>query len=157
MAVKEFHPGLSSTSDVQKEAQLLSQLSHPGIQYLFGICTEEEPQLLISSFYGISGKSRSFHDALNNSSLKITLPIWKKVLNDLAKTLIYLHNRGYVHTKCVHFIATFQPTHCIENFLIRQKCFQNIGTTIELSTVSRNGNKTKCTSPAICQSGSYGE
>lgn len=97
VAVKEFHPGLSSCSDVQKEAQLMSELSHPGIPFLFGVCSKEEPHLLISSFYEISGKSYTLHNALLKNSLKLTLPTWAKLLNDLAKSVHYLNNKGYVH------------------------------------------------------------
>lgn len=40
VAVKELHPNLSSIKDVRKEAKAISRLSHPGIPYLFGICSD---------------------------------------------------------------------------------------------------------------------
>ena len=73
MAVKELHPNLSSIKDVRKEAKAISRLSHPGIPYLFGICSD-------ISFSGISGKSYTVQTALQSKCSTLTEPIWLELL-----------------------------------------------------------------------------
>ena len=64
VAVKQFNKHLSSEFDVVKEASLIKQLDHPCFPFVYGICIESKPYLLVLQFCNVEGKAYTLHRAL---------------------------------------------------------------------------------------------
>ena len=70
VAVKQFLPR-TVVQDVVNEAEILLQLSHPNLPYLFGVCVTKKPYLIVTQFEGIqgdvigSGKAWTVHQETN--------------------------------------------------------------------------------------------
>ena len=66
VAVKQFNKHLSSQFDVIKEASLIKQLDHPCFPFVYGICIESQPYLLVLQFCNVEGRAYTFHRALKS-------------------------------------------------------------------------------------------
>ena len=69
VAVKQFNTHLSSESSVIKEASLMKQLDHPCFPYVYGICVQSKPYLLVLQFCNVEGKAYTLHRTLHSRTL----------------------------------------------------------------------------------------
>lgn len=100
VAVKEFLPR-SLSDDVMREARVLSQLCHPYLPYLFGVCTRERPHRIVMQFEGIL--DRGVPKALTlcqelRTGASIAGLDWVIVCVQLMEAVCYLHcDVGIIH------------------------------------------------------------
>ena len=66
VAVKQF---MSSESSIIKEASLMKQLDHPCFPYMYGICVQSKPYLLVLQFCNVEGKAYTHHRTLHSRTL----------------------------------------------------------------------------------------
>ena len=59
--VKQFNKHLSTEFDVIKEASLVKQLVHPCFPFVYGICTESKPYLLVMQFCNVEWKAYTLY------------------------------------------------------------------------------------------------
>lgn len=61
VAVKQFNKHLSTEFDVIKEASLVKQLVHPCFPFVYGICTESKPYLLVMQFCSVEWRAYTLY------------------------------------------------------------------------------------------------
>ena len=101
-AVKEIKKRKDSPEETERcrrevlhEAQILQSVGdHPNLPFLFGVCTKMEPFCLLQ-FHGIGGNSTTLHEALKKRLLKKNSTA--HVFYEIAETLEYVHNKGFLH------------------------------------------------------------
>lgn len=59
--VKQFNKHLSTEFDVIKEASLVKQLVHPCFPFVYGICTESKPYLLVMQLCSVEWKAYTLY------------------------------------------------------------------------------------------------
>lgn len=69
VAVKQFNTHLSSESSVIKEASLMKQSDHPCFPYIYGICVQSKPYLLVLQFCNVEGKAYTLYRTLHSRTL----------------------------------------------------------------------------------------
>ena len=93
---------------ISKEANILSQLSHPAVCFLLGI---QKPYYLITNLYEVRGYTVTAYDLLfpndisNPIKKKMTLSlcceidvnIWFKIILHIAEGIDHFHQKGIVH------------------------------------------------------------
>ena len=97
VAVKQFNTHLSSESSVIKEASLMKQLDHPCFPYVYGICVQSKPYLLVLQFCNVEGKAYTLHRTLHSRTLVLKNQEWFDVILQLLEALKVLHNSGLIH------------------------------------------------------------
>lgn len=83
---------------VSKEANILSQLSHPGICFLIGVQAQQTPYCLVVNLYEVRGYSITVHDLLfpdsiTRSRIAMTFPVLHTFLKILEhfRIILYIH------------------------------------------------------------------
>lgn len=74
---------------VEREAQILAQLCHPYLPYLFGVVTSELPYRIIMQYHSVSNKALSvtLSDVLVDSNWTVR----SHSIHDLCEAVHYLH------------------------------------------------------------------
>lgn len=67
-----------------------------GLPFIFGVCTKQQPFLLVMEYYGINGTSVTIARALKGKML-IGQPEWTDVVLQCSKAIAYLHSKGKIH------------------------------------------------------------
>ena len=97
VAVKHFNKHLSTESDVIREASLMKHLDHPCFPFVYGICTESKPYLLIMQFCTLEGKAYTIQRALQSCTLLLKNQEWFDVIYQLLEALKLLHSSCLIH------------------------------------------------------------
>ena len=94
VAVKQLLPQ-SLKEDVQHEAEILSQLCHPYLPYLFGVITKRQPYSIIMQFHGLKDISYPYsltlHCELHHKKLGLNSIEWLLLCGQLLEAVVYLH------------------------------------------------------------------
>lgn len=96
VAVKQFNKHLSTEFDVIKEASLMKQLDHPCFPFIYGICTESKPYLVVMQFCSVEGKAYTLHRALQSRTL-LKNQKWFDVILQLLEAFKLLHSSCLIH------------------------------------------------------------
>jgi len=93
VAVKKLLPN-TVVADVNKEAQILAQLSHPNLPYLFGVVTSKPPYKIVMQYYGLSEQMMSvtLSDVLCGPSKLHDQNTFLILCAQIAEALRYLHD-----------------------------------------------------------------
>ena len=67
-----------------------------GLPFIFGVCTKQQPFLLVIEYYGINGTSVTIARALKGKML-FGQPEWTDVVLQWSKAIAYLHSKGKIH------------------------------------------------------------
>ncbi|XP_028416021.1 spindle assembly checkpoint kinase-like [Dendronephthya gigantea] len=95
VAVKYFKDN-SLSSDVEKEALMISAFDHPGLPFLFGANVKNKPYLLVTEFYSIDGQCVTLQNAVKGM-LSLSIPKWANILEKISEALSYIHSKGFIH------------------------------------------------------------
>lgn len=96
VAVKQFNKHLSTEFNVIKEASLMKQLDHPCFPFVYGICTESKPYLLVMQFCSVEGKAYTLHRALQSCTFSKNQE-WFDVILQLLEAFKLLHSSCLIH------------------------------------------------------------
>lgn len=99
------------------KANILSKFHHSNLPYLFGVCTGNNPALVIS-FHGIDNKCVTLHDAVSSKSQAIkglldNSSSWINILKQITTGLNYMHTKHKVihnDIKSDNICLTFSST-----------------------------------------------
>ena len=81
------------------EARIIRKLGdHPGVPFLFGVCSEQAPFRIIMQFHGDreNQKSLTIHHALSSGTIS-DRATWIDIIKKLAIALIHVHDVGFLH------------------------------------------------------------
>lgn len=67
-----------------------------GLPLLLGVCLETKPYLMISQFYGISGKCTTLRNLMKSGVVK-GLQEWTRISKEIANALDYVHKQNILH------------------------------------------------------------
>lgn len=100
-------------STISKEANILSQLSHPAVCFLIGIQVQQKSYFLVTCLYEVRGFAITLHDLLfpNNDDItdsgkklfvqslqtEFNVNVWFCITLQLAEGLKYIHQKNIVH------------------------------------------------------------
>ena len=81
-------------ADVHKEAQILAQLCHPNLPYLFGVVTSKPPYNIVMQYHGLSEQimSVTLSDVLCDSSKLYDQNTFLLLCAQIAEAVRYLHD-----------------------------------------------------------------
>lgn len=98
VAVKEYLPRCVK-DDLLHEAAVLSQLCHPYLPLLIGVCSSGQPLCLVMQFHGVdSFKTLILGDELRQHKHICAGSGWLILTGQLMEALRYLHDEaGYLH------------------------------------------------------------
>ena len=93
VAVKRLLPN-TVVADVHKEAQILAQLCHPNLPYLFGVVTSKPPYNIVMQYHGLSEQimSVTLSDVLCDSSKLYDQNTFLLLCAQIAEAVRYLHD-----------------------------------------------------------------
>ena len=114
VCIKKNHDQASvarTISLINKEANMLSQVSHPALCFLIGIQIQKKPFYLITNLYTVKGHALTIHDLVFPSQItdsdkkEITLSLcgdissttWFQIMKKIAQGIEYLHHKGIIH------------------------------------------------------------
>ena len=126
VAVKQFNTHLSSESSVIKEASLMKQLDHPCFPYVYGICVQSKPYLLVLQVCNVEGKAYTLHRTLHSRTLVLKNQEWFDVILQLLEALKVLHNSGLIHQdiKGDNILLTYKNTLFVPVIIDFGKCIR---------------------------------
>ncbi|XP_058940191.2 cyclin-dependent kinase 1-A-like [Pocillopora verrucosa] len=126
VAVKQFNTHLSSESSVIKEASLMKQLDHPCFPYVYGVCVQSKPYLLVLQFCNVEGKAYTLHRTLHSRTLVLKNQEWFDVILQLLEALKVLHNSGLIHQdiKGDNILLTYKNTLFVPVIIDFGKCIR---------------------------------
>ena len=126
LAVKQFNTHLLSESNVIKEASLMKQLDHPCFPYVYGICVQRKPFLLVLQFCNVEGKAYTLHRTLHSHTLVLKNQEWFHVILQLLEALKVLHNSGLIHQdiKGDNILLTYKNTLFVPVIIDFGKCIR---------------------------------
>lgn len=81
-------------ADVHKEAQILAQLCHPNLPYLFGVVTSKTPYKIVMQYHGLSEQMMSvtLSDILCDPSKLYDQNTFLLLCAQIAEAVRYLHD-----------------------------------------------------------------
>eukprot|EP00052_Salpingoeca_macrocollata_P030135 m.313726 g.313726 ORF g.313726 m.313726 type:complete len:171 (-) comp23057_c3_seq15:5150-5662(-) len=79
--------------DFTQEAYIMSQLHHPNIVQLLGVCFEQEPLHLVMELM----KNGSLLDYLHSQGRKVGLPALISMASQVAAGMAYLEEHKFIH------------------------------------------------------------
>ena len=128
VAVKQFNKHLSSEFDVIKEASLMKQLDHPCFPFVYGICTESKPYLLVMQFCSVEGKAYTLHRALQSHTLLLKNQEWFDVILQLLEAFKLLHSSCLIHQdiKGDNILITYNNTMFVPIIIDFGKCIRKL-------------------------------
>lgn len=93
VAVKRLLPN-TAVADVNKEAQILAQLCHPNLPYLFGVVTSKPPYKIVMQYHGLSEHTMSvtLSDVLCDPSNLYDQNVFLLLCAQIAEAVRYLHD-----------------------------------------------------------------
>lgn len=114
VCIKKNHDQASvarTISLINKEANMLSQVSHPALCFLIGIQIQKKPFYLITNLYTVKGHALTIHDLVfpsqitNSEKKEITLYLrgdinsttWFQIMKKIAQGIEHLHHKGIIH------------------------------------------------------------
>ena len=126
VAVTQFNTHLTSESSVIKEASLMKQLDHPCLPYIYGICVQSKPYLLVLQFCNVEGKAYTLHRTLHSRTLVLKNQEWFDVILQLLEALKVLHNSGLIHQdiKSDNILLTYKNTLFVPVIIDFGKCIR---------------------------------
>ena len=124
VAVKQFNKHLSSQFDVIKEASLIKQLDHPCFPFVYGICIESKPYLLVLQFCNVEGKAYTLHRALQSHNLLLKAQEWFDIISQLLDAFKVLHRSSLIHRdiKGDNIMITYKNTMFVPVIIDFGKC-----------------------------------
>ena len=96
VAVKECF-SRTVLSDVHHEANMLMQVCHPFLPYLFGICTDKQPYCLVMQFHGLIVDGNEFSCNINEALRRNVITDeskWLEICGQIMEALRYLHEEA---------------------------------------------------------------
>ena len=96
VAVKECF-SRTVLSDVHHEANMLMQVCHPFLPYLFGICADKQPYCLVMQFHGITVDKNEFSCNINEAFRRNIITDgskWLEICGQIMEALRYLHEEA---------------------------------------------------------------
>ena len=128
VAVKQFNKHLSTEFDVIKEASLVKQLVHPCFPFVYGICTESKPYLLVMQFCSVEGKAYTLHRALQSHTLLLKNQEWFDVILQLLEAFKLLHSSCLIHQdiKGDNILITYNNTMFVPIIIDFGKCIRKL-------------------------------
>ena len=107
----KYYLSSRAKSAVSKEANILSQLSHPAVCFLIGVQTQQTPYYLVTNLYEVRGYSITIHnilfpDSITNSSKmqlaqlvhsEFDIQVWFHITLQIAEGLEYIHQKNIIH------------------------------------------------------------
>ena len=136
VAVKQFRAA-TMKSDVLHEASIISNLCHPYLPFLFGICTESMPYRLVIQFYGINLETVTLSKEICQRRVITECIIWMLLCSQLLEAVAYIHDTAQIlhnDIKCDNILLTDQ-----ENLVSPQRKYQIILTDFGKATTISSG------------------
>ncbi|PFX15194.1 putative serine/threonine-protein kinase [Stylophora pistillata] len=96
VAVKEYN-NLSSTKDIQREADVMARCSHPSLPHIFGVNLTQKPYFLVSYFYGINNQTFTLYSALYHPTIPFTKYCAGKIMFEPCQALQHLYMKQLLH------------------------------------------------------------
>lgn len=126
VAVKQFNKYLTSESDVIKEASLMKQLDHPCFPYVYCICVESKPYLLVLQFCNVEGKAYTLHRTLQSQTFLLKSEHWFGIILQLLEALKVLHSNSLIHRdiKGDNILITYKNTKFVPVIIDFGKCIR---------------------------------
>ena len=94
VAVKTLKPGTRSASEFLQEAGVMKRMRHAQLIYLHGVCTREEPIMLVMELMK-HGSLREYLQKGEGRSMK--LPQLINMSAQVASGMAYLEEQNYIH------------------------------------------------------------
>ena len=126
VAVNQFNKHLASESDVIKEASVMKQLDHPCFPYVYGICVERKPYLLVLQFCNVEGKAYTLHQTLQSQTYLLESEQWFGIILQLLQALKLLHSNSLIHRdiKGDNILITYKNTKFVPVITDFGKCIR---------------------------------
>jgi serine/threonine protein kinase len=101
VAVKEIK-NASLENNTIEEARILHRLRHPNIPLLVGVCFDQYPYLIVTTYHsienGFTSQSTTLFNALDLNTVGCDLrPHWLGILHDLSTAVSYVHGQNIIH------------------------------------------------------------
>ncbi|XP_068690913.1 serine/threonine-protein kinase 17A-like [Montipora foliosa] len=88
--------GHANEVDLIREATAMHEIGdHPGVPFLYGICTKDTSLMIIMEYFSQDGKVVTLSDAANTVELSYLL--WSRILLKLTEALSFIHTKGFIH------------------------------------------------------------
>lgn len=128
VAVKQFSKHLATAFNVIKEASLMKQLDHPCFPFVYGICTESKPYLLVMQFCSVEGEGYTLHRALQSHTLFLKKQEWVDVTRQLLEAFKLLHSSCLIHQdiKGDNILITYNNTMFVPVIIDFGKCIRKL-------------------------------
>lgn len=114
VCIKKNHDQASAAraiSFINKEANMLSQFSHPALCFLIGIQIQKKPFYLITNLYTVKGHALTIHDLVFPSQItdpnkkEATLSVrddinnttWFQIMIQITQGIEHLHHKSIIH------------------------------------------------------------
>ena len=104
----------------------MKQLDHPCFPYVYGICVQSKPYLLVLQFCNVEGKAYTLHRTLHSRTLALKNQEWFDVILQLLEALNVLHNSGLIHQdiKGDNILLTYKNTLFVPVIIDFGKCIR---------------------------------
>eukprot|EP01133_Synstelium_polycarpum_P011935 gene11935-13910_t len=97
VAIKQIKINEDVTNQVldefRKELTILSKLRHPNIVLLMAACTQPPNLCFVTEFLN----GGSLYDTLHSKKIRMNMPLYKKLAQQIAQGMNYLHLSGVIH------------------------------------------------------------